>query len=102
LIKVTTQGSFRNTDEFLRRMKSRSYLKQLSKYGPIGVSALASATPMESGKTAASWYYEIIDRPGYFAIHWLNSHIEQPGGVPIAAIIQYGHSTRNRVTGSAT
>lgn len=93
---MTAQGSFRNTDEFLQRMKSRSYLKQLSKYGAKGVSALSSATPLESGKTAASWYYEIVDRPGYFAIHWLNSHIEQPGDVPIAAIIQYGHSTRNR------
>lgn len=93
MIKVTTKGSFKNTDAFLQRMKRREQFKALAKYGPVGVEALASATPVDSSETANSWYYEIVEKPGYFAIHWLNSHVEQPGTVPIAAIIQYGHGT---------
>lgn len=76
-------------------MKSRSYLRTLAKYGPIGVAALKAATPTDRGETAAGWYYEIVDKPGYYSIHWLNSHIAQPGNIPIAVLIQYGHGTRN-------
>lgn len=93
MIKVTTRGSFKNTEKFLISMKSRSYLKVLSKYGPVGVTALKAATPVDSSDTADSWYYEIIDKPGYFSIQWLNSNMED--GISIAAIIQYGHGTRN-------
>ena len=94
MIKVSSRGSFRNTEAFLRRMKTRDQFKVLAKYGPIGVNALSNATPKESSKTASGWYYEIVDKPGYFAIHWYNSNVEEPGRIPIAAIIQYGHATR--------
>jgi hypothetical protein len=93
LIKVTNRGSFKNLEDFGARVKQRTYLRQLAKYGPIGVAALKGATPVESGQTAEGWYYEIVDRPGYYAIHWYNSHVEN--GVPIAVLIQYGHATRN-------
>jgi hypothetical protein len=94
VIKVTTRGSFAKSQAFLQRMKNRDEFKVLAKYGPIGVTALASATPKDSSKTANSWYYEIVNRPGYYAIHWYNSNVEDPGRIPIAAIIQYGHGTR--------
>jgi hypothetical protein len=58
----------------------------------MGVNALASATPVESGETAAAWSYEIVHRQGYFSIRWHNSHVE--GGRPIAILLQYGHGTR--------
>ena len=65
-----------------------------AKYGATGISALSRATPKESSETAISWYYEIIDKPGYFAIHWYNSNVVHPGNIPIAVLIQYGHGTR--------
>lgn len=95
MIKVTSRGSFSKSQAFLQRMKQREQFKVLYKYGAIGVAALRDATPKDSGLTANGWYYEIVDRPGYFAIHWLNSHIEQPGNIPVAVLIQYGHATRN-------
>jgi hypothetical protein len=95
LIRVTTRGSFANVEAFLGRMKTRSYLIALEKYGPIGVAALKAATPVDSAATAEAWYYEIVNQPGYFAIHWLNSHLEDPGRIPIAVLLQYGHGTRN-------
>lgn len=95
MISVKVSGSFKNTEAFLQRMQKRTYLKQLEKYGPIGVDALARSTPVESSETARSWYYEIVNKPGYFAIHWLNSHVENPGRVPVAVLLQYGHATGN-------
>lgn len=94
MIKVTTRGSFANSQAFLLRMKNRQQFKALEKYGAVGVAALKNATPIDSAQTANSWYYEIVSKPGYFAIHWANSHIEEPGGISIAAILQYGHGTR--------
>lgn len=95
MIRVTTRGSFAKSQAFLLRMQRRDQFRALAKYGPLGVAALKTATPKESGVTADAWFYEIVDRPGYFAIHWLNSNVEDPGRVPVAAIIQYGHATGN-------
>lgn len=91
-VKVSRKG--KKTEDFLNRIKTKSYLKRLGpKYGPIGVTALKAATPVDSSETANAWYFEIINRPGYYSIQWLNSHMES--GISIAAIIQYGHATRN-------
>lgn len=95
MIKLTNRGSFSKTDAFLKRMKGGVEFPVLEKYGPIGVAALQAATPVESGATRAGWYYEIVKSKGYFAIHWLNSDVVQPGTIPVAILIQYGHGTRN-------
>jgi len=95
MINVKVDGSFKNAEAFLTRMRRRDHFNRLKKYGPIGVAALAAATPEDSSTTAQSWYYKIISRPGYFAIHWLNSHVEDPGRIPVAILIQYGHATGN-------
>lgn len=93
-IKVTVSGSFANTEAFLQRVKNRTQFAVLTKYGPLGVAALQAATPKDSGTTADDWYYEIVDKPGYFSIHWLNSNVQDPGRIPVAVLIQYGHATR--------
>lgn len=94
MIKVSVSGSFKHTDDFLRRMKRQEYFRVLEKFGAQGLSALRAATPVESSHTAEGWYYEIIQRPGYFSIQWLNRHTEEPGHIPVAVLIQYGHATR--------
>lgn len=94
MIKVSSRGSFDKSMSFLQRMRRRDQFTILAKYGPIGVEALKGATPVDSAETSESWYYEIVNRPGYFAIHWYNSHVEDPGRISIAAILQYGHATR--------
>lgn len=55
------------------------------------MAALASATPVDSGETAGSWYYRIENRKGSAIISFHNSNIQN--GVPIAIILQYGHGT---------
>lgn len=95
MIKVSVYGSFVNTNDFLRRMRARTYLKRLERFGAQGVTALQTSTPRETGQTAHSWIYEIIDRPGYYSIQWLNTDVQDPGHIPIAVLIQYGHGTKN-------
>src|SRR4051812_4015496 len=92
MIRVTTKGSFDNVEKFLNRMKRNEQFSALDRFGPVGVAALASATPKESSLTANSWTYEIIQKRGYYAIMWKNTHVED--GVSIAVILQYGHGTR--------
>lgn len=92
--KVQTRGSFDKTTAFLQRIQRREYLRNLGpKFGPMGVAALSQATPKDSTTTAQSWYYEVVNRPGYYAIHWLNSNVVEPGTIPVAVLLQYGHAT---------
>ena len=90
-IYFTEKGDFSNTERYLARLKSGQRLAILNKYGSLGAAALSNATPVESGVTANSWSYSIVERPGYYSIRWHNSHIED--GVNIAVILQYGHGT---------
>ena len=91
MITFTQRGSFKNTEEYLRHLKTADLFAVLDKYGSLGVAALSNATPKDTGLTAASWYYDVEQRPGYYSIRWHNSHVEK--GLPIAILIQYGHGT---------
>ena len=65
----------------------------LDKYGREGVEALSAATPVDSGKTASSWKYDIEHSSRGASISFSNTNINK--GVNIAIILQYGHGTRN-------
>ena len=93
MISFRQKGDFSKLSSYLRRQKDRKRFGILDKYGKEGVTALASATPVDSGLTAKSWYYEIKQVNGYTTISFNNSNIQD--GVPIAIILQYGHGTRN-------
>lgn len=93
MITITQKGSFDNTEKYLSRLQRTQLDSILNKYGNLGVAALSNATPTDSGLTAASWYYSVVKRRGYYSIRWHNSHIED--GRPIAILLQYGHGTRN-------
>ena len=87
------KGDFSKLTHFLERAKESVRIGDLDKYGREGVAALSSATPIDSGKTANSWSYEITNKDGSATITFKNSNIQN--GVPIAIILQYGHGTRN-------
>jgi hypothetical protein len=92
-LKITFQqkGNFSKATRYMERIKEIIHFGLLDKYGRDGVAALSSATPVDSGNTANSWYYEIENKKGQVRINFLNSNINQ--GVPIAIILQYGHGT---------
>lgn len=93
MISFRQKGDFSKLTSYLEKSKEAIKLGNLDKYGREGVAALASATPVESGLTAGSWYYKIEQKNGSATIGFYNSNVQN--GVPIAIILQYGHGTRN-------
>lgn len=93
MITFSHKGDFSKMTSFLERTKETVRIGDLDRYGREGVAALQSATPVDSGLTASSWYYEIKHDNGSVSITFNNSNVVK--GVPIAIILQYGHGTRN-------
>ena len=91
MISFKQKGDFSKLTGFLERIKESVEIGDLDKFGRAGVEALSSATPVNTGKTANSWYYEIENKNGVATISFNNSNIQN--GVPIAIILQYGHGT---------
>lgn len=91
MISFRQKGDFSKLTRYLKRVKEPARLSILDKYGREGVAALKSATPIDSGETANSWFYEIKHNKEISSITFYNSHVNQ--GVPIAIILQYGHAT---------
>lgn len=87
------KGDWKKTRKFLKRCSDLDLDDVLNLYGQEGADALAKATPKDTGKTAASWSYEVTKGRKSIVITWKNSNIVD--GVPIAVILQYGHGTRN-------
>lgn len=93
MIIIKHRGDFSKTKRFLESASKFDIRRVLEKYGQEGVDALSKATPVDTGLTANSWYYEIDIRKSGYTITWNNSNVVK--GVPIALVIQYGHGTRN-------
>ena len=91
MISFRHKGDFSNLEKFLKNASKGARAIDLDKYGQEGVAALASATPVDTGKTASSWSYEIREEKGQTILSFNNSNIQN--GVPIAIILQYGHGT---------
>lgn len=91
MIKCVVHGNFNKTKNFLKKASKIDFDGLLEQYAEQGVEALASATPKRSGKTAASWGYEIERSPGSISIYWTNSNTNQ--NVSVAVILDSGHGT---------
>lgn len=93
IIKLKSKGEFKFTNSFFNRVLHRDFYKKIEEYAQLGVEALSSATPIDTGETASSWSYDIFYNTDSIKIEWYNSsHIDR---VPIAILLQYGHATRN-------
>lgn len=92
-ITFTHKGDFSKSKNFLQELKEQRFFNQLNAYAQEGVLALSSATPVDTGKTAASWTYEIERAKDHVSVIWSNTNVNH--GVNIALILQLGHGTRN-------
>lgn len=92
MFSITSTGTPGKTEAWLAKIRNTNIMAQLDRYGQMGVEALSSATPIESGETAHSWYYKVVRNGGSFAIEWHNSH-QTVDGTPVAILLQYGHGT---------
>lgn len=94
MVTFSQKGDYKKTEQMLKHAMGKNYRAILEKYARQGVSALAAATPKDTGFTAASWSYEIVMDSNGLSIHWHNTHVEK-GYANIALLLQYGHGTRN-------
>jgi hypothetical protein len=93
VIEIDVSGSTKKTQSFLDKMANLDgdIRSTLEAAGQRGVEALRSATPVDSGLTAMSWAYEVVEENGSISLYWTNTHVLS--GVNIAIILQYGHGT---------
>jgi hypothetical protein len=93
MINIKQKGSFVNTEKFFTGTKTANFVSILEKYAHEGVSALESVTPIDSGKTASAWDYQISYTSKGAKISWTNSNTVDD--VPVVILIQYGHATKS-------
>jgi hypothetical protein len=93
-IGFSSSGDFHKTTDYLNTLKNETaILDILNDCGKQGVIALSNATPVDTGKTANSWGYNIQKTNKGYNVNWTNSNA--PEGVSVAILIQYGHATKN-------
>lgn len=79
---------------YLEKKKVEKKINKLAEFGQKGVDRLQAATPVQTGKTANSWYYKIEKKDGNrVSVVWYNTNVNNY--VNIAIIIDSGHATIN-------
>lgn len=91
MIRLKSKGNYDKTEKFLKENKDvRKLVTIMEKYGREGISALSANTPIDSGETASSWTYEIVQNGQSISLVFNNSSTTKTG-IPIAILLQYGH-----------
>lgn len=93
-LNLKTKGELKKTKRFLEKALKLDYTKVLDECGRRGVEALQQATPKRTGRTAASWRYELERDGDIIRIFWTNDNRTKDGDA-IAILLQYGHGTGN-------
>jgi hypothetical protein len=88
-----SKPKFNKTFAFLDSLDKFDARRVLEEYGQLGVSALASATPVDTGDTASKWSYKIAGNHKRYRLIWTNS--EMAGTAPLVLLLQYGHATKS-------
>ena len=94
MIKIKHSGSFSKTERFFNKAIRRDYLNVIEKYAELGLAVLREATPMDTGKTAASWNYIIEEKEkGKVTVAYTNSNLND--GISVVLLLMYGHGTQD-------
>lgn len=96
MIKFVSRGKWDKTENWLKRVTTTQdgrIRTILHKYGKMGVEALRNNTPVSTGVTAESWYYDIErDKNGVYKLIWANENLIDEW-FNVALYIQLGHAT---------
>lgn len=95
VVAFKQKGDLRKTNDFLAFIGTGRYLRRIKHIAELGVERLKEYTPKDTGKTAASWSYEIEKTKYGVKINWNNSNVNR--GISIAMLIQMGHGTAQGV-----
>jgi hypothetical protein len=92
MISFKQRGNFNNLERFISNVFRPNVEFILENFGILGVDALASATPKDTGLTSESYGYKVTKTPGGYKLTWTNSNLDS-SGVPIVILLEYGHGT---------
>ena len=96
VISLSSSGDYKKTRDYLKKVQSAKFYEILNKYGAKGVQLLSERTPKDTGKTAASWSYSIVESKNGPMLYWNNSNtVGGKRNIPIVLLIEYGHATPN-------
>lgn len=91
MISFTVSRSGGRAEDYLRKLQRGDIYNGLERLAQQGVTALESATPVDSGLAAGSWAFTIERSRGSARIEWVNNDVEN--GFPVAIMLQYGYGT---------
>lgn len=92
-IMIESKGNYNALIHSLKNMRDMSVRPTLVRYAKLGVEYLKDTTPVDTGETRDSWYYEVEGTPGSYRINFCNS--DTVGDTNVAILVNYGHVTRN-------
>ena len=91
-IIVRHKGDFRKTEQFFKKDKHKALINALNLLGQRGVEALVLATPVRTGKTAASWRYMVVESGDKISLQWHNDNATRDGDNIVTLLVR-GHGT---------
>lgn len=91
-ISFRQRGDFKRFERFVSRTIDAVIIERLNKYGEKGVEILKAATPVETGKTAMSWRYDIEQNGSVYSLAFHNDNVVN-GWFNVAIMLDTGHGT---------
>lgn len=91
MIKIKVKGNFDKLDYYLKKSRKIAKFNNIQVIADNCLEALKRATPKDTGLTAKSWNYEIIEEGHEKKIAFNNTNIQN--GVNVALLLEYGHGT---------
>lgn len=91
-ISFRQRGNFNRIEKYLSKPINSRIMSHLNRYGEEGVQALQAATPVDSGKTAMSWRYEISNNGSIYSLSFHNDNVVN-GWFNVAIMLDTGHGT---------
>lgn len=90
-LRVKQIGKFKKTVNYFNKLKAFNPHDLIKHYAELGVERLKAFTPRDTGKTAESWDYTLIEENEIYTVQWTNSNVKN--GINIALLIDSGHVT---------
>ena len=85
-------GNFNRLQKYLSKSIDAVTMNHLQRYGEEGVQVLQAATPVDTGKTAMSWRYEISSNGSVYSLSFHNDNVVN-GWFNVAIMLDTGHGT---------
>lgn len=99
-VKITVYGHNNVTEKYLTTVskkvsmkKTSPFYKKIESICQTTIETLRYLTPVDSGKTADSWGYDIENTKNSITVTIYNTNVND--GVNVALLIEYGHATKD-------